>query len=283
MLHEIYPHKFHIEYTDRPFKDDDYLLICRPGQMLVQFDGENITVPTFADLKDCDFIDKVKLQYLCGLDDKGIFTIAGDFTNDMIMPEGYEFIKLHPMRKAKPQYVTFAAMTAYRIWNFYNTTKFCSCCGSSMRHSDLERAMICIKCGYTVYPSIPPSVIVAIRDGERLLLTRYQESHNPFRGYSLVAGYIETGETPEDTIHREVMEEVGLKVKNITFFSTQPWPLSGALLLGYYCDLNEDGDIVLDNNELEVAEWISREDLPDRSSDMSLTSRLIEAFRLGEI
>ena len=97
------------------------------------------------------------------------------------------------------------------------------------------------------------------------------------------AGYVETGESPEETVQREVFEEVGLKVKNIKYYKSQPWPLSGALLLGYVCDLDGSDKIRLDENELEIAEWLEREELPDRSNDVSLTSELIEMFRTGKL
>ena len=128
---------------------------------------------------------------------------------------------------------------------------------------------------------ICPSVIVAVRNRDRLLLTRYQASHSPYRNYALVAGYVETGETAEDTVRREVMEEVGLKVKNITYYKSQPWPFSGAFLMGFFCDVDGEDTIFLEEEELSEAVWMKREDLPDRSGDVSLTSEMMEQFRLG--
>ena len=148
--------------------------------------------------------------------------------------------------------------------------------------------MQCPVCGEMYYPVISPSVIIAIRNGEKILLTKYapthfpHSTHNAKATYALVAGYIEIGETPEQCVAREVMEEVGLRVKNITAWKNQPWPFSSTLLLGYYCDLEGPDRITLQEDELSLAEWVRREDMPDRSEDISLTSNMMEAFRLGK-
>ncbi len=136
-------------------------------------------------------------------------------------------------------------------------------------------------CHSVVYPEIAPSVIVAVKNKNKLLLTKYQASHSPYRHYSLIAGYVETGETAEDTVRREVMEEVGLKVKNIRYYKSQPWPFSGALLLGYFCDLDGDDKITREEQELEEAIWVEREQLEERSNDISLTGEMMEQFRLN--
>jgi NAD+ diphosphatase len=151
-----------------------------------------------------------------------------------------------------------------------------------MQHSGTERALLCPSCRNLVYPAIAPSVIVAVMHGDRLLLTRYQASHSSYRNYALVAGYVETGETVENTVRREVMEEVGLKVKNIRYYKSQPWPFSGALLMGFFCEADGDDAIVLDESELEEAVWMERGQLPDRSDDVSLTSEMMECVRLGK-
>jgi NAD+ diphosphatase len=148
-----------------------------------------------------------------------------------------------------------------------------------MQHSRTERALHCPACNNLIYPVIAPSVIVAVINGNKLLLTRYQVSHSAYRNYALVAGYVETGETVEDTVRREVMEEVGLKVKNIRYYKSQPWSFSGALLLGFFCEVDGDDTIVLDESELEEAIWVEREQLPDRSGDVSLTSEMMECVR----
>jgi len=137
----------------------------------------------------------------------------------------------------------------------------------------------CPKCGASYYPRISPAVIVAVTDGDRLLLTRYAD--RPGVNYALIAGFCEVGESIEDTVRREVMEEVGLKVKNIRFYKSQPWGFSSSLLVGFYCDLDGSGEVTLDGEELALAEWFDRKDIAVNDTSISLTSEMIDTFRRG--
>ena len=131
------------------------------------------------------------------------------------------------------------------------------------------------------FPKICPATIIAVRDGNRLLLSKY--AGRTYKKYALLAGYTEIGETIEETVKREVMEEVGLKVKNIQYYKSQPWSFSDTLLMGFYCDLDGEDKITLDQDELALAEWFEREDLPEVTSDESLTNEMIQMFKLGKI
>ena len=148
-----------------------------------------------------------------------------------------------------------------------------------------ERAMKCPECGKVYYPQICPSVIVGVIDGDRLLMTKYSASHSKFRRYALIAGYAEVGESLEDTVRREVMEEVGLKVKNIRYYGSQPWSFTDTLLVGFFCDLDGSSEITLDRDELSVAEWLERSEIPEESADssVSLTGTMMKAFKDGEV
>ena len=122
------------------------------------------------------------------------------------------------------------------------------------------------------------------RDHPRQQAAPYQISRpGTIRKYALVAGYTEIGESLEDTVRREVMEEVGLTVTNIRFYKSQPWSFSGSLLAGFFCDLSGDDETVrLQEDELSEASWFDREELPDGGSSISLTHEMIEAFRNGK-
>lgn len=284
MLHEIAPHKFHIEYSQDVPKEEDFFILCKGNKVYVDWEeGKEIEVPLINDLQVS--IPSEHFRFLCKIDEKAIFTVDNSYVDDIeeLLPKRYKEVLMWNLRKEKPQYLSFSVMIANRINSFYVENCFCGKCGRRMVPDKKERAMVCPDCGNMVFPKIPPSVIVLIRNGERTLLTRYQASHNIYRNYALVAGYVESGETPEEAVAREVMEEVGVKVKNITYFASQPWPISGALLLGYVCDLDGDDTIKRDDGELEEALWMERKDLPDRSQDVSLTSAMIEAFRLGRL
>ena len=149
-----------------------------------------------------------------------------------------------------------------------------------MIHDANERMMKCPSCGLMEFPKICPAVIVGVVDGNRILTTKY--AGRTHTDYALIAGFAEIGEPIEDTVRREVMEEVGLKVKNITYFDSQPWSFSDTLLLGFYCELDGDDAVKLDEKELALAEWFEREDLPRKKEDVSLTSYMMQSFYEGK-
>ena len=140
----------------------------------------------------------------------------------------------------------------------------------------------CPVCHKNVYPRINPAVIVAVLDHGRLLMTKY--ANRPLiRRYALIAGFCEIGESFEDTVRREVMEEVCLRVKNLRFYKSQPWVLTDSLLLGFFCDVDGDPTPVLRDGELALAEWHTPEDVPADYSRISLTGEMIDRFREGRI
>ena len=142
-----------------------------------------------------------------------------------------------------------------------------------------ERMLLCPNCGNMIFPKISPAVIIAVTDGDRLLLSKY--AGRSYTRYALLAGYTEIGETLEETVQRETMEEVGLKVKNIRFYKSQPWGVDGNILMGFFCDLDGSDQIRLDENELSMAGWFSRNDLPAHDDGISLTREMIRIFEEG--
>lgn len=280
MLQEIEPRSFHIEYKKQMPKEGDILLCCQEEAVLAGLteQGECI-LPTVGEVLQMGTVsDTENMGYLFAIDEIRFFCLLGE-----TVPEygRYSYRQIRTLRTALPGWMVFAACTGFRLWTWYANHHFCGRCGGKMVHHEKERAMYCQVCHSVVYPEIAPSVIVAVKNKNKLLLTKYQASHSPYRHYSLIAGYVETGETAEDTVRREVMEEVGLKVKNIRYYKSQPWPFSGALLLGYFCDLDGDDKITREEQELEEAIWVEREQLEERSNDISLTGEMMEQFRLN--
>ena len=127
-----------------------------------------------------------------------------------------------------------------------------------------------------IYPKICPAVIVGIINKDKILVTKYAGKEKG--KYALVAGFVEIGETLEETVRREVMEEVGVRVKNITYYKNQPWSFTDTLLVGFYCELDGSDEIKMDESELCVAEWKSREELDVKLNDLSLTNEMIVNF-----
>ena len=123
-------------------------------------------------------------------------------------------------------------------------------------------------------------MIVAVTHGDRLLLSKY--AGRAYTRYALLAGYTEIGETIEQTVHREVMEEVGLQVKNLRYYKSQPWGVDGNVLMGFFCDVDGSDDIHIDENELSMAAWYPRDALPARDDGISLTREMIRIFGEGK-
>lgn len=159
-------------------------------------------------------------------------------------------------------------------WNRVN--QYCGCCGHKSIDKKDERAKICPNCGNTVYPRISPATITAvIRDGQILL------AHNSnFKKdlYSLIAGFVEPGETLEQCVEREIKEEVGIKVKNIRYFSSQPWSFPDSLMMAFTAEY-DSGEIMVDNREITDAAWYKAESLPDIPSTDSVAGKIIRWYR----
>ena len=182
-------------------------------------------------------------------------------------------------RNMGPKDAVFAAAVSESLHRWYGANRFCGRCGKPMGDSDSERALVCPDCGLTVYPKICPAVIVAVTHGDRLLLTKYQG--RAFKRYALVAGFAEIGESIEDTVRREVLEETGLRVKNLRYYKSQPWVFTDSLLFGFWCELQGSDRITIQQSELSEAGWYSRAEIPGDYSGISLTGEMIERFKNG--
>lgn len=279
MIQEIAPHKFHNEYVPVPPKKEDCLLIYKGRQILIKYVDNEILLPTFSELEvgnDTETLYK-NYRYLFQID--GIRFYRGTHLSTEKL-ESYEWADIQLFRTSKPKHLAYAAVTGWQMNRWYETHQFCGRCGSPMVHDGKERMMRCESCGLMEFPKICPAVIVGVTHENKLLMTKY--AFKEHKRYALVAGYAETGETIEETVAREVMEEVGLKVKNLRYYKSQPWSYSDTLLFGFFCELDgDDEQITLDESELESAEWFEREEIPVEFNDISLTNEMIVAFKNG--
>ena len=131
------------------------------------------------------------------------------------------------------------------------------------------------------YPRINPAVIVAVRHENKLLVSTY--AGREYTNMALIAGFAEIGETIEETVHREVMEEVGIRVKNLRFYKSQPWCFTDTLLFGFFCDLDGEDTLRVDHEELATARWISRDEVPEDVEKVSLTMEMMTLFKEGKV
>ena len=228
----------------------------------------------FCSEEDC----REKAYYLFSIGERGYYLV-----DDLKVPEfgSYRLEGMQIFRELEPGYQAFAGITGSQIYRWRESRRFCGCCGAKMRAGTTERSMVCTDCGHTEYPKICPAVIVAIRNGDKLLMSRY--ARGTYRRYALIAGYVEVGETFEECVRREVMEEVGLKVKNIRYYKSQPWSFSDSVMIGFTADLDGDDTIRLEEDELAEAGWFSRDEIVEYPPYISVGHEMMKAFKDGTL
>ncbi|MBP3807307.1 MAG: NAD(+) diphosphatase [Eubacterium sp.] len=281
MIQDIYPSKLDNSYKNIKPEDKDFILVFNDeGKAYVgDVDGE-MSFLTYADCKSPKKVDSCSAVYLFSIDDKRYF-LLGNKDAVKLQKLGFEYYTIRELRDrySRDDVNIYAAFTAYHIWKWYSDNTFCGKCGSELKHSENERALVCADCGNVIYPRINPAVIVGVTKGDSLLLTRYRRG---FAHNALVAGFTEIGETLEETVAREVMEETGVKVKNIRYYKSQPWGMAQDMLVGFYCEADGDGEIHMDENELKYAEWVKREDIELQPNNLSLTNEMMRVFKEGK-
>lgn len=264
MLQDIFPHVFHNEMSFIPPEGRDLALVySKEGVLCRQQDGLLI-LPTVA---QCDPTGWV---YAFSIDDTHYY-----LAREQTQAPGFDPCSNY--RELGDREGAFACAVGQSLYRWYSANRFCGCCGQPMEHSPKERAMVCPHCSHTVYPKICPAVIVAVCDGDRLLLTKY--AGRAFTRYALVAGFCEIGETVEDCVRREVMEETGLHVGELRFYKSQPWVITDSLLMGFFCRLEGSDQVKLQEDELCEGTWFNRGTIPGNYSGDSLTGEMIQLFR----
>lgn len=277
MIQDIAPHQFSNEYRPQPPEANSYILYYQDKDILMDAENvEDIKFPTFGELATCNEEIYEKYVYLFTIDNDRYYLMD----NLKYQNTGYRMEKTgKKLRDALPLYKAFAGATGSQLYRWYRDHKFCGRCGKAMRPDDKERMLYCDNCKNMEYPKIMPAVIVGLIDGNRILMSKY--AGRDYSHYALLAGFIEIGEALDKGIRREIMEEVGLKIKNIRYYKSQPWGLSDTLLLGFFVDLDGDDTVTIDKNELAVAKWFEREEIPVKEHNFSLTNEMIMQFKNG--
>ncbi|WP_407453461.1 NAD(+) diphosphatase [Methanobrevibacter sp.] len=164
---------------------------------------------------------------------------------------------------------------AVLVNDWYKSYQFCGRCGTPNKLDEKDMMMKCPNCGQNHYPHISPAIIVAIRNGDELLMAKHSY-HDNIR-YALIAGFVEPGESVEEAVHREVLEEVGIKIKNLQYKRSQSWPFPDSLMLGFTAEY-ESGDIKVDGDEIVRAQWFKKDEIIRYNSDISISDWLIQDF-----
>ena len=275
MLHEIAPKQYHVEFAKKQPGDDAICFVFKGPEILEKMVDDVLLPPTYGEIKE-----KVqKYIYLFAIDDTEYY--LADLKEEDI-PEGYGWwiVRNAPEHRAQDQH--FAEYTAYQLYVWYRDNQFCGRCGTHTEADGSLRMLRCPKCGNMIFPRITPAIMVAVTHEDKILVTRYKG--RAYKGYAMIAGFNEIGETAEETVRREVLEEVGLEVSEVKYYKSQPWGIDGNLMLGYFAKLEGNAEIELDRQELAQAAWLKREDLDDDTIryQYSLAGDLVAAFRRGE-
>lgn len=281
MIQEISPYRFNNSYILRQPDENSVILLFQNNEILIcskEWSKGEVRYPLASELRDTG----MEYRYLFCISDVHYFLgIIGNRNGSDRNFRGLEFIGIDSLRGMLPKHQVFAGITGYQLFRWYRDNVFCGRCGKRLIHDDGSRMLKCKNCGNEIYPKISPGIIVGVINGDKLLLTKY--AGRPYKKYALVAGFNEIGESLEETVKREVMEEVGLRVKNIRYYKSQPWANSGTMLSGYYADLEGSADITLEEEELAEAAWFSREEIQAVNEDYSLTNEMIVNFKEGRI
>lgn len=278
MIQDITPHEFRNEYIPEMPKSDSIILYYEEHVCLVRREQEEIYFPTFGEMEKRNPNLYEEAVYLFSVDGVGYYLVQD---LDWGTLSEYALENTEIFRSVDPLYRAFAGITGYQLYCWYQDNRYCGRCGSMMRRDEELRMVRCDKCNNLVFPTLPPAVIIGITDGDRIIMSKY--NGREYKKYALIAGYAEIGETIEDTVRREVMEEVGLKVKNIRYYKSQPWSFSGCLLMGFFCDLDGEDQITLEEEELSMAAWFQRDEIPVMPNRCSLTNEMIIKFKNGEV
>jgi len=207
----------------------------------------------------------------------GIECWGGHLPNDFNPPEDMEAVEsrlafIHP----NPD-LAYAIARCRTFVNWRNAHRFCGACGTPTGFADSDLAIVCPACGMMFYPQIAPAVITMItrNDGKEVLLAHNKRFSTP--SFSLIAGFVEAGESLEQAVAREIREETGITVKNIRYIRSQPWPFPNSLMLGFQAEY-DSGNAFPQDGELDQMGWFSRDNLPELPNNGSIARRIINDF-----
>ena len=250
--------------------DSDLWFVFRGSTLLVVVDGPRARIPCHAELELLGFTPP-RRHYLGRLGGRDCFAAETEAVATA------EFAEWHGLRAlfGRIDETDFAlAGRAIQIVEWDRTHRFCGRCGAPTEPRPAERARACRECGLTNYPRLAPAVMALVLRGRQLLLAR--SPHFPEGMFSALAGFVEPGETLEETLEREVREEVGIEIANLRYFGSQPWPFPHSLMIAFVADY-AGGDITPQPDEIEAADWFDIDRLPRLPHAFSIARRLIDA------
>lgn len=255
----------------------EHYWFCFQGDRLLVFLREGkAELPLITDLSSVS-IEPIRTQFLGELN--GTACSSAEVPLSAAWPDGSSFLNLVELFHVVDEELYKAAVYAKQIVAWDREHQYCGCCGKTTVLMPTERARQCQPCGLLFFPRLSPAIMVAVLKEDKILLARNHRFPGEF--YSVLAGFVDPGERLEECIVREVREEVGLEIKNLRYFNSQPWPFPNSLMIAFIADY-ASGEIRVDGSEITEADWFPADKLPKcPRGNLSVAGRLIDWFREG--
>ena len=270
---------YNIEYDSKAIKSEDIVLAYSDGKMLYAIDDDNnLCLPKYSCAENK--ARKNDVLFLFSLNNKRFFLWN---IYQKLECNGFKYDNINLLKGVNSDICLYAAVTGYHYYSFHKENKFCGKCGEKLRHVPEKRCMICDNCKNEIFPKISPAVIVGVIDEETdsILMTRYAQGD--YKKLALVAGFAEMGESGEQAAIREVMEETGINICDLKYFSSQPWGFAQNILIGYFAKAVGSRKIIMDESELSEAVWVKRQDVSAQPDSISLTGEMLWAFKNSKV
>ena len=252
-------------------KDDDLWFIYHKNKLMIIKNDTGIQIPTYKDIKK--LYPTLNNKFYLG-DFKTQSCFCTELENlDKSFNSSFMPLKEASLLMSMELFMVCGRASQLLLWN--KNSQYCGKCGNKVILRTTDFSKYCSKCDLSIYPRISPAIIVAITKGDEILLAH--NSHFPQGLYSIIAGFVDPCESLEDCIKREVFEEVGIKIKNIKYFGSQPWPYPDSLMIGFFAEYDE-GEINVDNKEIIDARWFSKDNLPNLPQKTSIARRIINKY-----
>jgi NAD+ diphosphatase len=246
--------------------------VFRESSLLIYQESSLASLLYLVDLGELG-LTPLSQHYLGRLDHRPCYAV--EVAEGTVPPAGMAFEGLRQVHGRLDEDLFWIAARAVQIVDWDRTHRFCSRCGVPLNTKTTERAKECPQCGLLYFPRLAPAIIVLVQRGDKLLLARSR--HFMPGMYSVLAGFVEPGESLEEAVMREIREEVGIEVKDISYFGSQPWPFPHSLMIGFTATY-ASRDISLDDSEIEDAGWFTIDNLPRIPGKISIARKLIDWF-----
>lgn len=267
------PHYFPAHLPPRDRDEPALWFAFRKAELAVCLESSGHRLPCCRDLREHG-LATLRPQYLGRYDGRHCYAV--ELEDSGTMPDGWRLMGLRDVFGVVEAELAALCGRAYQILEWDLTHRYCGRCGTPTIMREDERSRACPACKRTTYPPISPAVMVLVTDGNRRILLARKAAW-PQGRYSAIAGFVEPGEMLEDTVARETLEEVGVSVKNIRYFGSQPWPFPHSLMIAFTAEY-AGGDLRPDGVEIEEARWFDAAELPRLPPGISISRRLIDTI-----